>query len=146
MFNATLGDRLRSFESAPGTFVFLHWILGVLFISYFVWFVLLTRETLRPGLLWFVRSYQESNPFKELVMWPIGKSLRNLTFVLLLFIVVIAVTIYFPVKVLCRNFKSVFPYNLTLLEESPIGELTIQFAVLHYIGKCVLFVRRTAVD
>ena len=134
IFNATLEDRLRVFNTAPGTFIFVHWIVGVLFISYFVWFVLLTKETLRPGLLWFVRSYQESNPFKELVMWPVGKSIRNLGFVLLLFLIIITVTIYLPVRLLCRNLTAVFPYNLTLLEESPIGELTIQFAVLHYIG------------
>ncbi|OWA50437.1 E3 ubiquitin-protein ligase MARCH6 [Hypsibius exemplaris] len=134
IFNTTLADRLRIFNSAPGTFIFVHWIVGVLFISYFVWFVLLTKETLRPGLLWFVRSYQESNPFKELVMWPCGKSIRNLAFVLGLFLIIIGVTIYLPIRFLCRNFSGIFPYNLTQLEESPIGELTIQFAVLHYIG------------
>ena len=44
MFDATLKDRLQSFDSAPGTTMFLHWLVGMVYVFYFASFILLLRE------------------------------------------------------------------------------------------------------
>uniref|UniRef100_A0A8C4QNA5 RING-type E3 ubiquitin transferase n=1 Tax=Eptatretus burgeri TaxID=7764 RepID=A0A8C4QNA5_EPTBU len=59
MFDATLKDRKASFQSAPGTTMFLHWLVGMVYVFYFAAFILLLREVLRPGLLWFLRNLND---------------------------------------------------------------------------------------
>lgn len=52
MFEATLKDREQSFASAPGTTMFLHWLVGMVYVFYFASFILLLREVgqgLQPG-------------------------------------------------------------------------------------------------
>lgn len=44
MFDATLKDREMSFKSAPGTTMFLHWLVGMVYVFYFASFILLLRE------------------------------------------------------------------------------------------------------
>lgn len=44
MFEATLKDREQSFASAPGTTMFLHWLVGMVYVFYFTSFILLLRE------------------------------------------------------------------------------------------------------
>lgn len=44
MFDATLKDREQSFDSAPGTTMFLHWLVGMVYVFYFASFILLLRE------------------------------------------------------------------------------------------------------
>ena len=44
MFDVTLQDRLTSFQSAPGTAMFLHWLVGMVYVFYFASFILLLRE------------------------------------------------------------------------------------------------------
>jgi E3 ubiquitin-protein ligase MARCH6 len=47
LFNATLSERLASFDHAPGTSVFIHWLLGMIYVFYFATFVFLLREVRR---------------------------------------------------------------------------------------------------
>ena len=41
--------------------MFLHWLAGMIFIFYFASFVVLLREVLRPGVLWFLRNLNDQN-------------------------------------------------------------------------------------
>lgn len=47
--------------------MFLHWLVGILCAFYFASFVLLLREVLRPGVLWFLRNLNDPdfNPVQE---------------------------------------------------------------------------------
>ena len=67
MFDATLKDRKVSFHMAPGTSMFIHWLVGMVYVFYFASFILLLREVLRPGVLWFLRNLNdpEFNPIQE---------------------------------------------------------------------------------
>jgi len=67
MFEATLKDREHSFRIAPGTSMFIHWLVGMVYIFYFASFILLLREVLRPGVLWFLRNLNDPdfNPIQE---------------------------------------------------------------------------------
>jgi E3 ubiquitin-protein ligase MARCH6 len=59
MFDASLKDRKASFRSAPGTSLFIHWMFGMVYVYYFATFIVLLREVLRPGVLWFLRNLND---------------------------------------------------------------------------------------
>lgn len=63
MFDATLKDREQSFDSAPGTTMFLHWLVGMVYVFYFASFILLLREVeqLPFRSLWLMGSQQLDN-------------------------------------------------------------------------------------
>ncbi len=67
MFDATIKDRENSFKLAPGTSMFIHWLVGMVYVFYFASFILLLREVLRPGVLWFLRNLNDPdfNPIQE---------------------------------------------------------------------------------
>lgn len=105
MFDATLKDRQQSFSSAPGTTMFLHWLVGMVYVFYFASFILLLREVrqglqaeprlrrserlqqllfvcsqvLRPGVLWFLRNLNDPdfNPVQEMIHLPVYRHLRR---------------------------------------------------------------------
>ena len=56
-------------EHITGTMMFLHWLAGMIFIFYFASFVILLREVLRPGVLWFLRNLNDQNfhPIQEVM-------------------------------------------------------------------------------
>lgn len=68
-FVGNFQDRLQNFSQAPGTSMFLHWLVGILCAFYFASFVLLLREVLRPGVLWFLRNLNDPdfNPVQEVI-------------------------------------------------------------------------------
>lgn len=72
VFDATLKDRKASFRAAPGTNLFLHWMYGMIYAYYNVSFILILREVLRPGVLWFMRNYDDPhfNPI-QVIMYRI---------------------------------------------------------------------------
>merc|ERR1719289_673241 len=69
LFDATLKDRLQSFQTAPWASVFIHWLIGMVYVFYFASFVILLREVLRPGVLWFLRNLNDPdfNPIQEMI-------------------------------------------------------------------------------
>ena len=74
---------LYPYNKAPpstGTVMFLHWLAGMIFIFYLASFVMLLREVLRPGVLWFLRNLNDQNfhPINEVE----SCSVDNLTLIL----------------------------------------------------------------
>ena len=69
LFDATIKDREASFKLAPGTSMFIHWLVGMVYVFYFASFILLLREVLRPGVLWFLRNLNDPdfNPIQEVL-------------------------------------------------------------------------------
>lgn len=56
MLGSRLEDRHESFKSAPGTSLFIHWLVGMIYVFYFASFILLLREVVRPGQTLFFPS------------------------------------------------------------------------------------------
>ena len=75
MFDATIKDRETSFKMAPGTSMAIHWLVGMVYVFYFASFILLLREVLRPGVLWFLRDLNDPdfNPIQE-VKFPFSSN------------------------------------------------------------------------
>lgn len=59
MFDASIKDRKTSFRAAPGTSLFIHWMFGMVYVYYFASFIVLLREVIRPGVLWFLRNLND---------------------------------------------------------------------------------------
>ncbi len=59
--------------------MFLHWLVGILCAFYFASFVLLLREVLRPGVLWFLRNLNDPdfNPVQEVPTFSVIKYLSR---------------------------------------------------------------------
>lgn len=70
LFDASLKDRVSSFRLAPSTSMFIHWLVGMVYVFYFASFILLLREVLRPGVLWFLRNMNDPdfNPIQEVIV------------------------------------------------------------------------------
>ena len=52
---------MASFALAPWASVFIHWLVGMVYVFYFASFVILLREVLRPGVLWFLRCHHRQH-------------------------------------------------------------------------------------
>lgn len=78
MFDASLKDRELSFKSAPGTTMFLHWLVGMVYVFYFASFILLLREV-RAGRRHFQidRSDIFNKPVSNVLPPPSGAEARS---------------------------------------------------------------------
>ncbi len=67
IFNSTINDRITNYQMTSGTSVFIHWLIGMVYVFYFATSVFLLREVLRPGVLWFLRNLNDPdfNPIQE---------------------------------------------------------------------------------
>ena len=89
---------MASFALAPWASVFIHWLVGMVYVFYFASFVILLREVLRPGVLWFLRNLNDPdfNPIQEMIHLSIPRHLRRFCVSLVLFGTSILVMLYLP--------------------------------------------------
>ncbi|KAH0551221.1 hypothetical protein KQX54_000717 [Cotesia glomerata] len=116
MFDATLKDRESSFRLAPGTCMFIHWLVGMVYIYYFASFILLLREVLRPGVLWFLRNLNDPDfsPIQEMIHLPILQHALEM------------------------GMAWVFTYTVTVQTESQVSELSLELLLLQVILPALL--------
>jgi hypothetical protein len=76
----TLEDRLNFYSKFPWTFVFLHWLAGTTFMFQFALYVSVVRQTVRPGVMWFIRDPNDPQfqPMNDIMEKPILTQLRKL--------------------------------------------------------------------
>uniref|UniRef100_A0AAY4A7Z0 E3 ubiquitin-protein ligase MARCHF6 n=1 Tax=Denticeps clupeoides TaxID=299321 RepID=A0AAY4A7Z0_9TELE len=119
MFDATLKDRELSFESAPGTTMFLHWLVGMVYVFYFASFILLLREVLRPGVLWFLRNLNDPdfNPVQEMIHLPIYRHLRRFILSVVVFGSIVLLMLWLPIRIIKHILPSFLPYNVMLYRD-----------------------------
>ena len=67
MFSSTLSGRISAFSQSPVMQVSIRWLVGMVYVFYSASFVILLREVLRPGVLWFLRNLNDPdfNPIQE---------------------------------------------------------------------------------
>ncbi|KAK1878747.1 E3 ubiquitin-protein ligase MARCH6 [Dissostichus eleginoides] len=121
MFDATLKDRKQSFDSAPGTTMFLHWLVGMVYVFYFASFILLLREVLRPGVLWFLRNLNDPdfNPVQEMIHLPIYRHLRRFILSVVVFGSIVLLMLWLPIRIIKLLFPNFLPYNVMLYSDAP---------------------------
>ncbi|KAK6645554.1 hypothetical protein RUM43_001831 [Polyplax serrata] len=140
MFDATLKDRETSFKLAPGTSMFIHWLVGIIYVYYFASFILLLREVLRPGVLWFLINLNDPDfsPIQELIHLPIIHHIRRLLASSVVFGTAVLLMLWLPVKILRAAWPSFLPYTVALQSEAQVNELSLELLVLQVILPALL--------
>uniref|UniRef100_A0A8C4Z6P8 RING-type E3 ubiquitin transferase n=1 Tax=Gadus morhua TaxID=8049 RepID=A0A8C4Z6P8_GADMO len=140
MFDATLKDRLQSFDSAPGTTMFLHWLVGMVYVFYFASFILLLREVLRPGVLWFLRNLNDPdfNPVQEMIHLPVYRHLRRFILSLVVFGSIVLLMLWLPIRIIKLILPTFLPYNVMLYSDAPVSELSLELLLLQVVLPALL--------
>uniref|UniRef100_A0A915AAP3 RING-type E3 ubiquitin transferase n=1 Tax=Parascaris univalens TaxID=6257 RepID=A0A915AAP3_PARUN len=140
LFASTLSRRLASFSASPTSSLFLHWLIGMVYVFYSASFVLVLREVLRPGVLWFLRNLNdpEFNPIQEMIELPVVRHVRRLVASTSLFFTTILLVVYLPLTFISRYVPSVLPFNLSLAAETPLNELSLELLILQVVLPALL--------
>ncbi|CAL8292795.1 unnamed protein product [Lota lota] len=140
MFDASLKDRELSFKSAPGTTMFLHWLVGMVYVFYFASFILLLREVLRPGVLWFLRNLNDPdfNPVQEMIHLPIYRHLRRFILSVVVFGSIVLLMLWLPVRLIKVLLPNFLPYNVMLYSDAPVSELSLELLLLQVVLPALL--------
>ncbi|CAG9773166.1 unnamed protein product [Ceutorhynchus assimilis] len=140
MFEATLKDREQSFRGAPGTSIFLHWLIGMVYVYYFASFILLLREIVRPGVLWFLRNFNDPDfsPIQEMIHLPILEHIRKLIVSAVIFGSAVLLMLWLPIKIIRLILPTFLPYIVSLNNESQVNELSLELLLLQVILPALL--------
>lgn len=123
MFDATLKDRETSFRLAPSTSMFIHWLVGMVYIYHFAAFILLLREVVRPGVLWFLRNLNDPDfsPIQEMIHLPILKHARRHVASAVVFGTAILLMLWIPVRILKWAWPGFLPYTVSVQSEAQVS-------------------------
>ncbi|XP_046441490.1 E3 ubiquitin-protein ligase MARCHF6-like isoform X3 [Daphnia pulex] len=140
LVDATFKDRLHNFSQAPGTSMFLHWLVGILCAFYFASFVLLLREVLRPGVLWFLRNLNDPdfNPVQEMIHLPIVRHLRQFAASLVIFGTIVFLMLWVPIRILQKGMPNFLPYYIVNSTDTQVSEYSLELLLLQVIMPCLL--------
>lgn len=113
LFGTTLQARMDAFFVSPGTSLFIHWLVGMICIFYFVSFVLMVKETVRPGILWFIRNLNDPNfnPVNEMIHLPIVAHCQRCMISLVVFCSIVMLVVYLPIITIQKLLPDFLPYR-----------------------------------
>lgn len=91
--NASVSTRWAFAVAHPYCGCFLHWFVGTGFMFHFAMFITLSREIVRPGVMWFIRDPNDPqfHPVQEIMERPLLLLLRKLCTGALLYLSLIVV-------------------------------------------------------
>uniref|UniRef100_A0A7E5A273 RING-type E3 ubiquitin transferase n=1 Tax=Panagrellus redivivus TaxID=6233 RepID=A0A7E5A273_PANRE len=136
----TLSMRLKTLSAFPLSSVFIHWLVGMIDVFYSASFVLVLRELLRPGVLWFVRDLNdpEFQPIQEMIEQSFVRHFRRLVASTTLFFGIIFIVIFMPLKLITSILPSTLPYSFSLTSEAPLGEFSFELIILQVVLPTIL--------
>ncbi|VDK49891.1 unnamed protein product [Anisakis simplex] len=140
LFASTLPRRIQSFSNSPTSSLFLHWLIGMVYVFYSASFILVLREVLRPGVLWFLRNLNdpEFNPIQEMIDLPVMRHLRRILASTSLLFMTVLLTVYIPLSFISKFLPSVLPFNLSLAAETPLSELSLELLIVQVVLPALL--------
>jgi len=140
LFDVSLADRHAAFMRAPGTTTFLHWLVGMVYVFYFASFIMLLREIIRPGVLWFLRNLSDPdfNPIQEMIHLPLLRHCRRFLASMVIFGSTVFLMLWLPVRLIKTVFKDFLPYNVTITSETPVSELSLELLLLQVVLPALL--------
>lgn len=135
VFGITPKGRKESFLYAPITSTFLHWLVGMLYVFYFAAFIILLREILRPGVLWFLRNINdpEFHPVKEMIQVSTIRHSRRFLLSLVVFGTTVLILVWTPVQIMKLCSTKLIPFNVSLSSDAPISEMSLELLLLQVI-------------
>jgi len=144
LLNSTLNERIASFDNSPGTSLFIHWLVGMIYVFYFATFVFLLREVLRPGILWFLRNLNDPdfNPVQEMIQLPVLKHVRRFFTSVTLFGFSIVLLLLLPIKIVTfvssKTTWPTLPFNVSHTSEALASEMSVELLWLHVVLPALL--------
>ncbi|KAG8180465.1 hypothetical protein JTE90_001997 [Oedothorax gibbosus] len=140
LLDASLHDREAGFRLAPGTSLFVHWLAGMVYVFYFASFILLLREVLRPGVLWFLKNLNDPdfNPIQEMIHSPILRHIRRVLVSLVTFGTTILLVVWLPIRIIEKVAPGFLPYHVMLSSEMPYSELSLELVLLQVVLPALL--------
>ena len=135
LFGITTKGRKESFLYGPITSTFLHWLVGMLYVFYFAAFIILLREILRPGVLWFLRNINdpEFHPVKEMIQVSTVRHSRRFLLSLVVFGTTVLILVWIPVQLMKIFSSNLIPFNVSLSSDAPISEMSLELLLLQVI-------------
>ncbi|KAF2367689.1 Zinc finger RING-CH-type [Trinorchestia longiramus] len=132
LFDATLKDREASLRRAPGSIMFFHWLGGMVYVFYFASFILLLREVLRPGVLWFLRNLNDPdfNPVQEMIHLPMFRHSRRFLASTVIFGTTVLLMLWLPIRLVHLICPSFLPYYFPRSSDTMGSELVQE--LLHF--------------
>ncbi|CAN9503334.1 unnamed protein product [Ophioblennius macclurei] len=140
LFDATLSNRKLTFDASPGTNLGLHWLVGVVYVFYFTSFILLLRQVLRPGVLWFLRNVSDPdfNLVQEMIHCPMYRHVRRFILSVVFFGSLVLLMLWLPIRMVKVLFPTFLPYNVTIYSDSPVTELSLELLLLQVVLPALL--------
>ncbi|XP_013172213.1 PREDICTED: E3 ubiquitin-protein ligase MARCH6 isoform X1 [Papilio xuthus] len=140
MFDATLKDRESSLQAAPWTLMFIHWLVGMVYVYYFASFILLLREVLRPGVLWFLKNLNDPDfsPVQEMIHLSVWSHIRRLIVSAMIFGTAVLFMLWLPIRVIKYVLPGFLPYAVAVHTEAPVNELSLELLLLQVILPALL--------
>ncbi|XP_049874552.1 E3 ubiquitin-protein ligase MARCHF6 [Pectinophora gossypiella] len=140
MFDATLKDREASLQAAPWTLMFIHWLVGMVYVYYFASFILLLREVLRPGVLWFLKNLNDPDfsPVQEMIHLSVWSHIRRLVVSAVIFGTAVLFMLWLPIRVIKFALPGFLPYAVAVHTEAPVNELSLELLLLQVILPALL--------
>ncbi|KRY56641.1 E3 ubiquitin-protein ligase MARCH6 [Trichinella britovi] len=135
LFAETPESRLKWFYDAPELSLFVHWLVGMVYVFYFASFILILREVMRPGVLWFLRNVNDPdfNPIQEMVQYPVIRHVRRFLASVLVFALTILICVYCPFRIILRFMPSTLPYRGSNRSDLPFLSLFFELLLLQVI-------------
>ena len=108
--DATIASRWEFFRANPYSVTFLHWFIGTGFMFHFAVFITLVRETVRPGVMWFIRDPNDPqfHPVQEMIERPVLTLVRKIGSSALMYCILIVVGIG-AVTMTVSRYTAVYP-------------------------------------
>ncbi|KAF7278664.1 hypothetical protein GWI33_008114 [Rhynchophorus ferrugineus] len=130
----------QSFRTAPGTSIFLHWLIGMVYVYYFASFILLLREIVRPGVLWFLRNFNDPDfsPIQEMIHMPILEHIKKLIISAVIFGSAVLLMLWLPIRFIKLILPTFLPYTVSLSNETQVNELSLELLLLQVILPALL--------
>ncbi|KAJ8716276.1 hypothetical protein PYW08_013561 [Mythimna loreyi] len=140
MFDATLKDRESSLQAAPWTLMFIHWLVGMVYVYYFASFILLLREVLRPGVLWFLKNLNDPDfsPVQEMIHLSVWSHIRRLVVSAMIFGTAVLFMLWLPIRVIKYVLPGFLPYAVAVHTDAPVNELSLELLLLQVILPALL--------
>ncbi|OWR44257.1 putative ssm4 protein isoform 1 [Danaus plexippus plexippus] len=140
MFDATLKDRESSLQAAPWTLMFIHWLVGMVYVYYFASFILLLREVLRPGVLWFLKNLNDPDfsPVQEMIHLSVWSHIRRLVVSAMVFGTAVLFMLWLPIRVIKYVLPGFLPYAVAVHTDAPVNELSLELLLLQVILPALL--------
>ncbi|KAI8148867.1 hypothetical protein BJV82DRAFT_201164 [Fennellomyces sp. T-0311] len=130
--DASIAGRWEFFMANPYSVTFLHWFIGTGFMFHFAVFITLVRETVRSGVMWFIRDPNDPqfHPVQEMIERPVLTLIRKIASSALMYCVLIVVgigTVTFAVS----HYSGVYPLRWSF--DAPLSTLAIDLLAVQFL-------------